>query len=180
MPCCEVANLVTVTKMNRIYKMPCSYGTTRTTAVRLWHQVSSSAAQQSQPLSMSPADLPRGFSSFKMWLSYMSIARASWMYLHNCRCFQEHLRMPLQSLRALSLAPWGPWSIWKYFEALVRLAWVAVWFACGFQTDLHFAAAWLIGLTTDDARNIIVLGIMISVIPISSTELTRGNDICFL
>jgi hypothetical protein len=36
----NVANLVTVTKTNMIYKMPCVYGTLRTTGVRIWHQVS--------------------------------------------------------------------------------------------------------------------------------------------
>jgi len=61
------------------------------------------------------------------------------MHLHNCRCFQEHLRMLLQSLRALCLAPGGSGSIWKYLEALVRLSGVSGRIACGFRTDLHFA-----------------------------------------
>jgi len=47
--------------------------------------------------------------------------------------------MLLQSLRALYLAPAGPRSIWKYLEALVRLAGVSRRFVCSFQTDLHFA-----------------------------------------
>jgi hypothetical protein len=37
MPYYDVANLVTVTKMNLRYEMPCGYGTLRTTAVRIWH-----------------------------------------------------------------------------------------------------------------------------------------------
>ena len=61
------------------------------------------------------------------------------MHLHNCRCFQKLLRMLLQSLRALCLAPGEPGSIWKNIEGLVRLTGVSGMFACGFQTDLHFA-----------------------------------------
>jgi len=49
--------------------------------------------------------------------------------------------MLLQSLRALCLAAGGPGSIWKYLEALVRTTRVSGRFACGFQTDLHFADA---------------------------------------
>jgi len=49
--------------------------------------------------------------------------------------------MLLHSLRALSKAPSGPGSIWKYLEALVRATTVSGRFACGFRTDLHFADA---------------------------------------
>jgi len=61
------------------------------------------------------------------------------MHIHNCRCFQEHLRMLLQCLRALCKAPGGPGSIWKYLEALVRATGVFGRCACCFQTVLHFA-----------------------------------------
>ena len=61
------------------------------------------------------------------------------MHLHNCRYFQEHLRMLLQSLRANSLAPVGSWSVWKNLDALVRLPGVSGRIACGFRTELHFA-----------------------------------------
>jgi len=61
------------------------------------------------------------------------------MHLHNCRCFQEHLRMLLQSPRALCLAPGGSGSVWKYFEGLVRSPGVSRRIACGFLTELHFA-----------------------------------------
>jgi len=61
------------------------------------------------------------------------------MHLHNCRCSQEHLRMLLQSPRALCIAPGGPGSIWNDLEAPVRSAGVSWRFACGFRTDLHFA-----------------------------------------
>jgi len=44
MPYYEVANLVTVTKTNMIDEMPCAYGTLRTTALRIRHQVSRRAA----------------------------------------------------------------------------------------------------------------------------------------
>ena len=42
------------------------------------------------------------------------------MHLHNCRCFQEHLRMLLQSLRALCLGAGGSESVSMYIEVLVR------------------------------------------------------------
>ena len=45
--------------------------------------------------------------------------------------------MLLLSLRALSLVPRAPGSIWKYLEALVRSTGVSGSFACGFQSDLH-------------------------------------------
>jgi hypothetical protein len=47
--------------------------------------------------------------------------------------------MLLQSLRALCKAPGGPGNIWKCLEALVRATGVSGRFACGFQTDSHFA-----------------------------------------
>ena len=47
--------------------------------------------------------------------------------------------MLLQSLRALCFAPGGPVSIWNYLGAPVRSTGVSGRFACGFQTDLHFA-----------------------------------------
>jgi hypothetical protein len=50
MPYYEVANLATVTKTNVIDQMPCAYGTLRTTALRIRHQVSRRAAQRSQLL----------------------------------------------------------------------------------------------------------------------------------
>ena len=61
------------------------------------------------------------------------------MHLHHCRCFQEHVRMLLQSLRALCKAPGGAGSIWKYLEALARATGVSGRFAYGFRTELHFA-----------------------------------------
>jgi hypothetical protein len=61
------------------------------------------------------------------------------MHLNKCRCFQTHLRMLLQSLTALCLAPGGPGSIWNNLGVLVRLTGVSGRFACGFRTDLHFA-----------------------------------------
>ena len=66
MPYYDVANLVTLTKTNLIHEMPCGYGTLRTTAVRIRHQVSRRAAQRSQLRSKSPTDLRRGLSSSKI------------------------------------------------------------------------------------------------------------------
>jgi len=61
------------------------------------------------------------------------------MHLHHCRCFQVHVRMHLQSPRALCNAPGGAGSIWKYLEALARATGVPGRFAYGFRTELHFA-----------------------------------------
>jgi len=47
--------------------------------------------------------------------------------------------MLLQNLRALSKAPGGAGSIWKYFEALARATGVSGRFVYGFRTELHFA-----------------------------------------
>ena len=41
------------------------------------------------------------------------------MHLHHSRCFQEHVRILLQSLRALCKAPGGAGSIWKYLEVVL-------------------------------------------------------------
>jgi hypothetical protein len=50
MPYYEVAHLVTVILTNMIEEMPCAYGTLRTTALRILHQVSHRAVQRSQLL----------------------------------------------------------------------------------------------------------------------------------
>ena len=131
--------------------MPCGYG--RTTAVGIQHQVfhrccaavsaafevSRKAVQLSQHLSKSPSDLHSGLSSSYIWLFCKLNPVASWMQLHNCRCFLEHLRMLLQSLRAPCLAPGGSGSIKKYLETLLRSPRVSRRIACCVQTDLHFA-----------------------------------------
>jgi len=83
----------------------------------------------------------RRLSCSKIWLSYKSNLVACWIHLHNCWCFQEHLRMLFQSLRALCIAPGGPGSIWNHLGALVRSTRVAGRFAWGFRTDLHCADA---------------------------------------
>ena len=124
MPYYDVANLVTVTKTNLIHEMPCSYGTLRSTPVKYGNK--------------SPADLRWGLSCSKIWLSYKSNLVASWMPLHDCRCFHEHLRMLWQSLREHYLVQGGPGSIGNYLGATVRATRVSRWFACGFWTDLHF------------------------------------------
>ena len=61
----DIANLVTITKMNMIDEMPCGYGTLRTTAVRVQHQLSRRAAKRSLLLAKSPGDLRRGLTCFK-------------------------------------------------------------------------------------------------------------------
>jgi len=61
------------------------------------------------------------------------------MHLPNCRCFQEHLMILLQSLKALCKDPADPGGIWKYLEVLVRVTAVSGRFAYGFRTNLNFA-----------------------------------------
>jgi len=119
MPCHDVANLVIVTMTNMIQELTCGCRTLSATAVRIWHEVSSSPctavaaalrvshrpAFSARLLSKSPANLRRGLRRSKIRLFYNSHLAAFWMHFHNCRCFQEHLRMLLQSLGALCLAP---------------------------------------------------------------------------
>jgi hypothetical protein len=123
MPYYDVANLVTVTKTKCLVVM-----------------------EPYEPLlqkygTKSPAELRRGLSCFKISLSYKSNIRASRMHLFNCKCFEKHLRMLLQSLKSLCLAPGGPGSIWKYLYALVTSRGVSGRLACGFRTDIHLADA---------------------------------------
>jgi len=60
------------------------------------------------------------------------------MHHHYSRYFLEHVRMLLQSLKALCKAPCGAGSIWKYIEALARATGVSGRFAYGFWTVIHF------------------------------------------
>jgi len=113
----------------------------RCTAVWAALKVSRRAVQRSQILWKSPANLRGRPRSSKMWQFYRSNLVASWMHLPNCRCFQEHLKMLLQRLRALCFAPWGSGSIQKYLEALVRTLGVSGRFVRCFRTNSHFAVA---------------------------------------
>jgi len=47
--------------------------------------------------------------------------------------------MCLHSRRAPCTTPGGHGRLWKYIEALVMTTGVTGRFACGFQSDLHFA-----------------------------------------
>jgi len=104
-------------------------------AVSAGLEVSHRAVQWSQFLVVSCRSAP----SSQELQCLTILDEASWMHLHNCRCFQEHLRMLLQSLRALCFAQGGSGSIWKYFEALVMSPGVSGRIACGFQTELYIA-----------------------------------------
>jgi len=150
MPYYDVANHhIIVTKTDMIDKLTCGFGTLRTTAVRIQHQVSCRDAQRYHQLfSKSPADLCSGLSCSKIWLSYKSSFVASSKHLHNFRYFQMHLGMLLQELRAFSLAPGGSGSVWNYLEALVRLTGVSGILVCSFRTVVHFADVEVIILRT--------------------------------
>jgi len=122
-PYFNVVNLLTVTKINMIRRNAlwlCTDNSCENTAPSLPQccaavlaalELSRSTAQRSQQLLMSPADLRRDLRSSKIWLLYKSNPVASWMRLHYYRCFQEHLRMLLQSLRAHCVAPGRSGSI---------------------------------------------------------------------
>jgi len=109
MPYCNVAYLVTVTKMNMIRwnaSWLCiihSYEHTAPTLPQSWTAVSAAvevprrSTQRSQEL--------------QNWPFYKSNLVASWMPLYNCRCFQEDSRLLLESLRALWSVPGGSGSI---------------------------------------------------------------------
>jgi len=151
MPYYDVVNLVTVTKTNMIRQNAlwlCKNHWCENTAPSLPQscaavsgplELPGRAAQSSHLLLKSPADLRRGFRSSTIWLFYKSNLIASWIHLENCRCFLEHLRLLLESLRALCSAPGESGSIYKYLEVLVKLPRVSGRIACGFWTDLHFA-----------------------------------------
>jgi len=150
MPYYDVANLVTVTKMNMIRRNAlwlCKNHCCENTASSLPQSCERrSGLGRSQSIPQSCAAV-----SASLEVSRRSVQRsqelqnltildgASWMHLHNCRCFQEHLRMLLESLRALCLAPGGSGSIWRYLEALVRSPGVSGRIASGFRTELYFA-----------------------------------------
>jgi len=143
-------NLVTVTKMNMIGRnalwlcknhccetmAPCLPQCSSEVSAAL--EVSRRAAQRSQQIRKSSADRRRCLRRRNILPFYKWNFVASWMPLHNCRCFQEPLRMLLQSLRAHCVAPGRSWSIWKYLEALVWLPRVSGRVACCFQTNFHF------------------------------------------
>jgi len=139
MPYYNVANLLTITKTNMINEMPCGYWTLRTTGVRIWHQVSRRAhAEVSAALKLSHRAVLRSQQLQNLTILIVNLV-AFWMNLHHNRCFQEHVRMLMQSLTVLCKAPGGAGSIWKYLEALVRATRLSRRFAFGFQTELHFA-----------------------------------------
>jgi len=81
----------------------------------------------------------RGLSCSKCWLSSKSNILESCMHSDNCRCFQAFLRMFLQHLRVLCIAPGGLGSIRNYMEVVVRLTGVSGRLIDGFQTALHVA-----------------------------------------
>jgi len=98
------------------------------------------------PVSASPEVSRRAAQRFQELIILTILDGASWMHLHICRCFQEHLRLLLQSLGALGLSPGGSGSVWKFLEALLRSRWVSGRIACGFMTELHSAdvvASWM-------------------------------------
>ena len=96
-------------------------------------------AQRSRLLVMCPADLRRDVTCSKISLFYMLNQIVSRMPLHNCTCFQEHLRMLLYSLRALWIAAGGPGSACKNSGARVRTTGESRWLACDRWIDWHCA-----------------------------------------
>ena len=139
MPSCNVVNLMTVPNTNMINEMPCGSGTLWSTGVRIWHQVTCRAcAEVPAALEISSRPAQRSQQLQNLTILMVNLV-ASWLHFHNCRCFQKHQRMLLQSLAAHCKAPGGPGSMWKYLEAQVRAAGVSGRFARGFWTTLHLA-----------------------------------------
>jgi len=133
----HVANLVTETKRNK-NKMPWGCETLKITAVRIWHQVSCRAcAEVSADLEVFRRPAQR-FQQLQHLTILIFNLIVFWVRLHNCKCFQKHVKMILLSLRAHCKAAVGTGSIWKDLEALVRATAVCGRFECGFLTDLHF------------------------------------------
>ena len=92
-------------------EMPC--GNVRTTAVRIRHQVSCCAAQRSRMLLKSPPDQSYAAVSASLKVSRRSAQRSRELQNSTILSVKSHsiLRMLLQSLRALCLAPGGSGSI---------------------------------------------------------------------
>ena len=59
----------------------------RITAVRIRYRLSRCPGQRSLLLLQSPAALRRGLRTFRIGLFYKANLIASWMHLHDCRCF---------------------------------------------------------------------------------------------
>jgi len=142
-----------------IEEMPCGYGTLKSSLATVWHQVSSRPLQGSQLCSKSPADLHSCLICFKKCVFYQSTIIASWIRLLNNRCFDEHPRMFLHTLRELRFAPGWSGSIWKYLGALVRSTGVSGRFGCGFWTNLHLANAALHGSWKVKSPHLIPMGL---------------------
>jgi len=125
MPYCNVAKLVTETKTNTIDEMASGYGTIRTTAVRIRHQLSCRAAQRSQLL--------------QNWtilqVNSCSILNAP----PSLQMLLEASENALAAFESTLLSSRGPGSISKYLEGLVRSTGVSWMFTFGFWTDLHYA-----------------------------------------
>jgi len=146
MPYQDVANLVTLTKMNMrrqnalsLYKNLCCENTAsdlpqrckRGSGLGCSRSIPQSCAAHSASLKVSCRSAQMSHELQNLTI----LDGASWMHLHHCRCFQEHMRMLLQSLRALCLAPGGSGSVWKNWEALLRSPGVSGRIGWGFQTD---------------------------------------------
>jgi hypothetical protein len=77
-----------------------------------------------------------------IWLWNKSNLKAVCMYLQNCPCFLESLRLHLQSLRVLYLAQAEPgsraWEQLKILRSTGKVNRVYGRFVCGFQLNLQF------------------------------------------
>jgi len=131
--CCE----------NTASSLPWEYSIKSPAELRSSHGRSRSIPQSSAAVSASLEVSRRSAQRSQKLRNLTILDGTSWMHLHNCRCFQEHLRKLLQSLRALCLAPGGSGSVWKYLEALVMSPGVSGRIACSFRTELHFADVYL-------------------------------------
>jgi hypothetical protein len=115
MPYYEVANLVTVTKMNMINQMPCTYGTLIATAVRIRHRVSHRAVQRSQLLSQSPTDLHES----SLLLQKLTIVQVISRSILNAPPYQQKLSgAPENSLAESECSFLSSRVVWKHLGVL--------------------------------------------------------------
>ena len=101
MPYYEVTNLATLTKTNTIDQMACGYGTIRTTAVRIRHQVSRRAAQRSHLV---------------QYLTFLQVTACS--ILNAPPSLQVHLGAPENALAESENTLLSSRGAWEHLEVL--------------------------------------------------------------
>jgi len=95
----DVVKFVTVLKMNMIDGMACGYGTLRTTAERIWYQISRRPVQRSQLL--------------QIWISNKSNLGATENALAESACNLLSSTGAWEHLEVFKSSSEGNWSVWE-------------------------------------------------------------------